>query len=211
MALKYTLAIIITFLLSGCFATTKMATLKDPRWGGKAYNKILIAPRGVSLMKAKEIQAAYQKIFGKYGVLTIPETEIILPTRKYGAKEIAQVLNKNGVDGILLIYLTNAWAETTTTPESYHTTGYVSGRNVYAQTYKYGGNTITRLRQENDIRLVDVKKFQAVWVASANTGGNGYAGSETLLYSLAMKTLKQLQSEGLIHTTMIPQKQYRKK
>lgn len=191
-----------------------MATLRDPRWGGKTYNKILIAPRGVSLMKAKEIQATYQKIFGKYGVSTIPETEIILPTRKYGAKEIAQVLNKNGVDGILMIYLTNVWAETTTTPVSYRTTGYVSGSNVYAQTYKYGGNTVTRLRQENNIRLVDAKKFQAVWVASTNTGGNGYAGSETLLYSLAMKTLKQLQSEGLIKTTYVAPKRtdhYRKR
>lgn len=203
--------LICLFSSFGCIATTKMATLKDPRWGGKTYNKILIAPRGVNLIRAKQIQEAYQKVFNKYGMAVVSEIDVMPPIKAYQAKEVAQILSKNGIDGILMIYLTNAWTETTTTPESYHTTGYVSGSNVYAQTYKYGGDTITRLRQSNDIRLVDAKKFQAVWVASANTGGNGYAGSETLLYSLAMKTLKQLQSEGLIHTTIIPPKQYRKK
>ena len=61
-----------------------------------------------------------------------------------------------------------------------------------------GRDSARRLRAGYFLSLIDLVDQNTIWTASADTGGNVYAGQSTLRNSLVGETLEQLIRDGIL-------------
>jgi hypothetical protein len=189
------------FILSGC-AFTDMESFKDPAFAKTKYRKIVVMARIGDLKNNKYAEDQFLKSFSKKDVDGISSMTLFPPTREVSAQEMSKTLNENQVEAVLIVALTDYWTDSYKMPDSSTTQG--SG-TIYGNSFQYSGTTtyqtgptLHKPRAKFEVRLFDVRTDSVAWMASSFSKGNAYANINTIMDSLADKTVSSLSKEGLI-------------
>jgi len=127
---------------------------------------------------------------------------LIPPTRETTSDELVRVVEENQIDALLFVTLTDYGESEHYVPQSTTTTGAatISGNraNLQAQTYTFGGYSVSKPHAAFQVDLLDAKTGGKAWTTAAKTHGNAYAEFQTLVSSLAKRTVKELIVGGLL-------------
>lgn len=202
------LFIIITGLfLFGCArAVTSEYDVKNPDFNSITFKKIAVFANFADIGLRKQTEYAFVNKLKNTGVNAVPSIELAPPVKHYTKRELKDIINKNNIDGILIINLEGAWKSRSYIPKMYFTNGnfytYHYPYNTYGyynkNTQVYGGYYIAKPVVKFQISLVDTKSGKTVWISSATTRGNVRAKYDTLVNSLAETTVKKLEKEHII-------------
>jgi hypothetical protein len=145
----------------------------------------------------EEFGQAYEGSWASF----VPSYQVFFPGRNYTDREINTVLADHQFDAALVIVLGESGTSTTRTPTQ--TTAQCTLWNstqgcVQASAITTGGYDISKPWAGFTAVLLDVESATAVWAATAQTGGNAFAGTGTLLRSMASRTVKQLRADGVV-------------
>ncbi|MBN1932316.1 MAG: hypothetical protein JW786_11995 [Desulfobacterales bacterium] len=192
--------ILLLFLFS-C-ASTKMSSFKDPDFDEFVLHSILVCGYCGSIQQNRYIETLFVNEFKQQGIEILAGMDVFPPTRGYTSEEMVKIVRETGVDGILIIGLTDAWIDKKYIPPSYHTEGTFNkvgnSLNYSEQTTSVGGGTITKPRATYDITLLDAGSGKKVWIADAFSRGNAFADFNIMMNSLVVNTLNALIRDGLI-------------
>jgi hypothetical protein len=187
--------------VTGC-ASTSMTSFRDPSFATKAFHRILIVSPFADLESRTKSESRFVECFSRYAVEGISSIRVFMPTRTYTNEELSKLLSENGIDGVLLVTLADAYTAQTYVPTSSSTYGQatLSGNtiNYSAYTQQYGGYYISKPRVRYDLRLYDVSTGNTAWVASSLTRGNAFARFDTLIGSLADTAVEKLKADRLL-------------
>ncbi len=187
--------------VAGC-AFTSMTSFLDPAFATKAFHRILIASPFADLELRTKAESFFAECLAKHAVKGIPSIRVFMPTRTYTDEEFSKLLSENGIDGVLIVTLADAYTTQAYVPASYSTQGQatLSGNtiNYSARTQQYGGYYVSKPRVRYEMRLYDVSTGNTAWVASSLTRGNAFVNFDILISSLADTTVSKLRKDGLL-------------
>jgi len=186
------------FALTGC-ASTRLTSQSDPALAGKRYHKILVQFDLMNLELRRDAEMTFQTKLAQYQVECIAAHQLLFPGKYYSDSEVINIIDSNQIDAVLIVSLSDAGVSSTYIPPTYQTQtnawingNYLSGSST---TRTYGGYNINKPWASFSAKLIDVDAKNVVWIASAQTKGNGYAKAKTLLRSMANKTADRLVQE----------------
>ena len=188
------------FAAAGC-ARTRISSLVAPEARGHTYQRILVIFPVSDLDWRKTAEDEFRNVYSSQGAVFIPSYEVFFPGRQYADEEITALLAEHGVDAALVIALGETGTSTTRTPTqtTARCTVWSSSQGcTAASATTTGGYDISKPWASFTAVLLDVATGSAVWAASARTGGNAFAGTGTLLRSMASRTVGQLRSDGVV-------------
>jgi hypothetical protein len=188
------ITVILSLFIFGC-ATTRETSFKDPAARANGYEKFVVVANLKDLAIREKMEKAFVTQLSEAGVDAIPSTVVYPPTRDFDKSEFKKALQRSGDDAVLIVGVTKAWQNYSVSPgysQSFWTSSGVSS-------YYVPGSTIAHPRVKFDIALYDISLGKKVWVCSAFTAGNGFAGLDTLCNSVAAKTIDQLKEDGILH------------
>jgi hypothetical protein len=193
------LVCLMTVLLMGGCASTKVTAHRDTAYAGKSYYKIIVAAPGLKLEARQKLEKAIVSELTQKGALGVESMGIIQPTRSYTDQDFLQLLNIQAIDGVLVVDTAKAYKEVTGyTGGSTSTYWWGGWRRGGAFTFSTPSEAIVKPRMEVEFRLVDVDTNQTAWMSSTFTAGNAYATLDTLCNSLAAKITEKLKDDGML-------------
>lgn len=185
-------------LVTGC-ASTRITSQGDSEFGHKSYNKIMVYFGLLDLELRKDAELTLQNKLSQNGVECLPAHQIFFPGRSYSDFETVNIIESNQIDAVLIVDLYDAGSTSTYIPPTTETQtkasisgNYLSGSST---TRTYGGYNINKPWASFAAKLIDIDAGSVVWIASAQTKGNAFANSKTLLRSMANKTADRLLKE----------------
>jgi hypothetical protein len=185
-------------IFMGC-AVTKVTSFKDPETApGKTYSKIAVVAPLDDLENRADLERTLASWFRQSGSSATPLIDIFPPTRKPDNDEIAKRLTADGFDGLLLVRLTAAYSDESTSPGFSNT---IWGRSGAITSYT-PATTHHKPRVKFRFELIDLPSRKTVWVSSSFTRGNAYAGTSTLFNSLAQSTIEKLKDDRMIKASV---------
>lgn len=190
-------------LLAGCASTT-MSTYRDPGTTGRsAMGSVAVFAIDGDLGSRQTVETvAVTRLTEATGTRAVRAIDLLPPTRNIPPEEATRILQEAGIEGVLFLVLTDAYSDTYETPGTARTTGFgtLYGNSLYlhSTTTYQRGHTYTRPRTEHELKLVDVRSGQVVWMSTSRTRGNAYAGDGTMADSLARSTVNALLREQLV-------------
>lgn len=207
--------LVITALASGCALTeTKLQGFADPDFSEASYDHLMIAVQLEALDQRAEAEAIFVEKLGSGNTHCVRALDVIPPTRELDDTAFDNALADAGVDGLLIVRLTNYYEDEVYVPQTTTTNTYGS---LNANTYYYGntastygtmnstsysttsgGYALRKPRVRHEVQLWDVESGRMAWIAGAFTRGNSYARFEHLRRGLAGKVGETLKQEGLI-------------
>ena len=194
------LVAVLPLLVVGC-ARTRISSLVAPEARGRTYDRILVVFPISDIEWRRTAEEEFGKAYGGQQAVFIPSYKVFFPGRQYTNDEISQLLTDHQVDAALVITLGDAGTSTTrtATQTTARCTIWTSSQGcVQASATTTGGNDISKPWANFTAVLLDASTGSTVWVASARTGGNAFAGTGTLLRSMAQRTVQQLRSDGIV-------------
>jgi hypothetical protein len=171
------------------------------------------------------LPAASRKVFeGKIceqlaPVRCVPGVAIIPPIREYGRSEMMELLDRSGVEGILLVSMgaDEAWEQylysTTSTESTTDGTATAtarrngsttrvdaSGRSKTSTTSTSTDVSRSNRRADGDIRLYDRASGRVIWGGDLGISASGYigTGNSTFFSAAGYKIASTLKTEGLV-------------
>ncbi len=193
--------LVAAFALTGC-ASTRMNSQTDVAATTASYSKMTVLVAVGDLGQRQKAEKAFQQKLAYHGIECVPSHDLFFPGREHSEEEIAGRLQENGIEAILTVNLSNSGTSSTYVPETSQTkiNAYSVGNSTSgtATTQTYGGYDIEKPWANFTVELWDLSGGAVTWVASASTGGNAWATGNTLLSSMASKTVSQLAKDGVI-------------
>jgi len=202
----FTIFILSSYSHAGFLANTEITSIKDPAFANQKISNVLIWVVGLDLNSQSKAEKIFTKRFTekKINLSSISSLSVILPTRKYTDEELLRVIQESKADSILTIQLTDKYTEKTYVPESTNTTGTgaLNGNQFHidTNTYKSGGYYISKPRIKMELKLFNAVSGDTMWIADVLSMGNGFAGFEDLIKSVAKEVFKQLSKDGLFNS-----------
>ena len=188
------------FCVSAC-ARTSMSSLASPDLRGRVYRNILVVANFSDLALRRDAEDRLAASSAEDHFRFVPSYGVFFPAQQYDSAQVVMLLRQNHIDATLVISPGGTGASTGYVPPTY-TTGCTmwssSSGCTRATTTTTGGYTYSRPWAQFTARLFDAVSGDAVWVATATTGGNAYASGTTLVRSMADKTAAQLLDDGII-------------
>lgn len=188
-------------LITGC-AWTKISSVKDPDFANVKFSKILVFAPFSDLEYRQTTEGKFQNALNQKGVIPVKSLDLFPPTREFSEYGIMNVLDKNGIEGILFVTLADYWTSQTYIPESSSTQGSASliGNTIYysGRTQNYGGYFISKPNIAFEMRLYDIQTGRMVWIAKSDTRGNAYADFGVMISSLANETANKLKKDDIL-------------
>lgn len=185
----------------GC-AWTRVASQVDAQYANRPYNKIMVFVPLADLELRREAEFALQSKMSGGKATIVPAHQLFFPGRQYSNDETASLILENDIDGVLVVNVSSTGTSQTYVPPTYQTRSnayiygnYLSGTST---TQTYGGYNINKPWASFTAQLIDVETGQVVWISTATTRGNAFAGGKTLLRSMAGKMTKKLFKDGMI-------------
>ena len=200
--------------LAGC-ASTDMHSFVDPDFRGHAYQNLMISVQIDKLDQRDDAETIFTKEFDEIDGRCLRALDVLPPTREYTDAQFQRALKDAGVDGVLIVRMTEYYEDEYYVPpsSSTYTTGTLSAHTYYhgntASTYgtasstshttTSGGYTYTKPRIRHEAQLWDVTTGRMAWIGGTFTKGNAYARFKHLMSSVAEETCETLEKEGLVH------------
>jgi hypothetical protein len=122
---------------------------------------------------------------------------LLFPGRQYSSSEIATMLRENRIDATLALFPTSAGVDQSFVPPSLET----SCAEWNAVTYcgaPVGGVTVAQPWATFAARVYDARDGRTVWIATGTTGESFFDRLDTLLESVARRTVDRLRADGAI-------------
>lgn len=195
------LAVLSTVLSVGGCARTRISSLVAPEARDRTYHRLLVVFPVNDLEWRRTAEEGFGEAYDGDTATFIPSYQVFFAGRQYSNEEISGLLAEHRVDAALVIILGDAGVSTTRTPTqtTAQCTIWTSTQGcVQAFAITTGGYDISKPWANFTAVLLDASSGTAVWAASARTGGNAFAGTGTLLRSMAKRTMKQLRADGLV-------------
>lgn len=190
-------------LITGCArAFTDITAVRDPAFKDAIYKHIVIVVPFADLDFKATAEKALQNALKNRGIKALISLEVFPPTRNIASDEVGGILRQNGIDGMLVIALSDYWEQQVYIPQTSSTTGNVSsiGNSIYfnSATSQSGGFYLSKPRIKFECKLFDVKTGQVAWLASTTTKGSAHADFSTLANSLADSMADYLVNEKIV-------------
>ena len=191
---------------TGC-AWTSMTSFTDPSYRSTSFARILVVANVSNLQSRQRIESRLVQEFRDEGVFAMEGTNLFPPTRTLSDEQKVQLLRDNHIDSYIVIDVGETGTQQVYIPQTGSSTNTKGNVSVYGNTATYqeksttttyGGYTVSKPWANFNAKLFDVATGQTAWVASAFTGGNAYAGVNTVVNSFCGKTVEQLTKDGVI-------------
>ena len=105
------------------FATTKMTSVRDRNFRNISYEHILVSAVVSDLELKQTTEVGFMERLNAKGIKASSGMELFSPTREYADKEIITGLERDSIDAILVVALTDYWSTQTYIPETATTRG----------------------------------------------------------------------------------------
>ena len=179
-------------LLSGCIASTDMSSIRNPNWIPKSMDKILVWVESNDLGLRRSLEDEFLVKGRDYEVEMIPALDVFFPGDRHSVGEISEIMRSRGITAILQVIPGYSGSLRVDMPLNIQ-------RISEDQTVVTGGRGSARkLTAGFTVNLVDAITERTIWTASADTGGNIYAGQGTLRSSFVSKTIEKLIVDGIL-------------
>jgi len=178
-------------LNQGCLASTNMASVTNPTWEPRFIGSMLIWVESDDLNVRREMEGEFEAKGWEYDIEIVPALDLFFPGNSYSEDEVSEALRRREITVIL--HLVPGYSETLSVDMP------IRIQDIGGTTVVTGGpDSARRLRAGYSLSLIDAFDESTIWTATADTGGNVYAGQGTLRDSLVGKTLEQLIRDGIL-------------
>ena len=178
-------------LTQGCLASTNMASATNPAWAPRSIDSMLIWVESEDLNVRREMEDEFEAKGWEYDIEIVPALDLFFPGNSYSEDEVSEALGRREITVIL--HLVPGSSETLSVDLP------INIQDIGGTTIITGGRgSGRRFRAGYSLSLIDVVDQNTIWTASADTGGNVYAGQGTLRNSLVGKMLEQLIRDGIL-------------
>jgi hypothetical protein len=162
------------FLIS-CSSTKLTSTWTDPKYRGSQYSHLLV----IGVAEQEDIRRSFEEKFVERleagGIKAVESSSVMLKDQKIDKETILAVVEKTGVDGVLLTYLLAVKEKEVASPgptysraDDYH--GGTIPDLSSAYDYRSGPQYYTtRVKVRLETNLYDAKTEQKVWSARSRT------------------------------------------
>lgn len=194
------LPLALVLVLCSC-AHTRMASLPNPNWTPRDLHRVLVFFASDDLEVRQSFEARFGQRADLRGVEFVPSYTVFFPGRELTQEEVVAGLMTARIDALLLVTQGESGISTSVTPTSSSTgcTIWTSSQGcVQTRTTVSGGDRVTKPWASYSVELLDVQAGVPIWVATARSGGNGFASWEDLRNSLTDKLSKQLMEDGIV-------------
>jgi len=199
--MKKSLILSSAVFLFGC-AWTDVTSIKDPNYYQVQFSRVLVVAAFSDIEYRQDTESAFQRVFEEEGIVAIRSIDMFPPTREVSNEELVDTLLENDIDGALIIAFSDYWTTQSYIPQYSTTRGNASiiGNSIYysQNTQTFGGYYISKPRVNFELRLYDTQTGNTAWIAKTHTRGNAFAKFNTLVNSLANKSVKTLMEENII-------------
>jgi hypothetical protein len=188
------LLIISLFFLSSC-AGTQIQSSKSENFKISRFTKVIVIAACADLEEKRETENIFSKELNHTALKGISYLSIFLPEKNYTEKETEDLLNKNSVNGSIVIIKTAEFkSERYISPQFFDMAVMSGSRDMFFGT-PLEGYYLTEGITKYNISLLD-RKNNKIWCAKATTKGS----NKRMIYkSLAKTTIKKLRKDGIIH------------
>jgi hypothetical protein len=202
------MVLLILALLLCAFTSSNIVSVKDPSFSGMTFDKILIVVSINDLNFKDLFESTVQSKLLKNGINSLTSVKVIPPIRKYSEDEITEILNKNEIQGVLIINILNYQENEKYIPPTTQTTtgnAYVYGNsiNFNSTTSTIGGYILKTLNVQCHFDFVDVKSRKTAWIAESKTKASGllFTNEKSITGYISDAVIKKMIEDQLIVVT----------
>lgn len=193
-------SVVVAIMVFAC-ARTSINSMRAPEVQGKTFRNILVFAALADLGLRQQMEDRVARHSSEGIVRFVPSYRMFFPGKQYTKEEMASVLSEYRIDAALVLSPGQTGSTTSYVPPTY-TTGCSMWNSVsgctQATTTTTGGYNYNKPWAQFTAQLYETMSGTSVWVATATTGGNAFAGSGDLVNSMADKTAKRLQADLII-------------
>lgn len=173
----------------------------------------MVEARVPDLKAAVDIEWNFKKILSNSELQVVAASDLFLPPREMTPFERREILDKNGIQAILVVALKGTRKDTIYHPPTGSETKRKRNKDgsYTTTTYTYGDYTEYKMTQDQELVLLTLQE-QPLWVGSGFTSGDFQHNDEKdFAISLAKKAQKELAKDGLIKLPPPPPKKSEQK
>jgi hypothetical protein len=177
--------------------------MPNTRLTGRTFSTILVEGNFQSLEHRRLAEERLcSELTNKTTCKCVTSSSAFFPGQEYTPEQIKETLDQIGIDAVLTLQPTGSGTSSTYVPQSSSTTSnaYITGNTVRgsSKTQTYGGYNVNKPWASFEAKLSTSTDGEIVWYATAESGGNAYAGWDNLIKSAAGKTVSTLVRDGVL-------------
>jgi len=202
---SYIIFVLLIFYLSGCSRWSLRTTIKNPKLPQVKFNKILVFFNTSDIGTRGELEDIITEKFNLLGIDAISSMKLIPPIAEYSEQEISEILDRNKIDGILVVEAESEETSQVYIPKTTSTKSFVQpnitpySSNIYYQSYttEEGGYYVSMYVLKSKISLIDRKSGEIAWLSIWDTSST-YLGIKNLFNYLAIDLAGKLKEANLV-------------
>lgn len=191
----------LTAIVTGC-ASTDIRSQTSPDYRGHPYEKILVWIDVDDALTAHSAEDYLVEELSLRGVDAAPQYSVFFAGKDYTYIERQRELDRNGIDAVLTVELTDSGATKHRTPDRVHRVRRVNpytGR-VHSYTEWTPGHIDVDAWAAFSAELIDRASGDVVWLAVARTAGDPSIGRVGFAQSVSREVVDQLIRDGIVAT-----------
>lgn len=191
-------------LLAACRSIeTEVASSTAAEARGRTFARICVSTPDGDLIARRTVERAIADELGRSGADALQLGDLLFPGREHGEEEVREQVRNSGADGFLTIVPLQSWFDTHYVPPmvtstwDYGRRGHPYGWG-FSSTWVSGGYTVSRPNATFDVRLLDVRTEQVVWVASVTASASSDTSWAEIRARAGRDAVRQLAEDGLL-------------
>ncbi len=186
------LSLIFLLFLASC-ASTRIVSSRNPDYDIPQFKKILVIASSGDLSERLDAENIFAKELDRTELEGVPYLSIFSPEKHYSAKEAKVILDRNGVDGTMVIIRTDEFNTHQYLEPEYFNLAVMSGWNDMSYQPMIKGANISKEVSKFKISLLN-RKRKRIWTADTTTEGR----KESAIYkSIARSVVENLIRDGI--------------
>jgi hypothetical protein len=191
-------------LLAAC-ATTHVTRVRDPEYVGRRFMEPAVYAATRELDVRQLFEDAMVSTLAKAGVRAHSTLELVPPTREYTPEERLGILERAGVDSLIVIsgesgvdsvYIP-VTGSTTTTVGSAQVSGNQVDFRATSDTHYLGGYYAHHPWARITTEVIDLDASRTAWIGTSTTRGNVLASLDDVRKSYAIAVVKRIEGDRL--------------
>ena len=172
---RFASAVLTCLILISCTSTKLSRTWTDPKYRGSQYSDLLV----IGVAEQEDIRRSFERKFAekleKVGIKAVESLAVMSKDQKIEKEAVLAVVERTGVDGVLLTYLVAVKEKEVASPsatyapvDDYHGG---SAQDMFSAYEKGSASQYysTRIKVRLETNLYDAKTERKVWSARSRT------------------------------------------
>ncbi len=191
----------LTVIIAGC-ASTEIRSQTSPDYRGQPYEKILVWIDVDDALTAHGAEDYLVEELVDRGVDAVPQYLIFFAGKDYTYGQRQRELDKNGIDAVLTVEMTDSGATRHRSPDRLHRVRRVNPYTGRVHTYSEWtpGYVDVDVWADFSAELIDRASGEVVWLAVARTAGDPSIGRAGFAQSVSREVAAQLVRDGMVAT-----------